>query len=235
MNRPETTLFMLTSVDGKISTGDNDSVDFDRDFPKIEGVKEGLSQYYEIEQTTDLYSLTSGKVLAKIGTNDKTGHKGKSPVSFIVIDNQPHLTEGGIKYLTNWLKKVYIVTNNKNHPAYKIKADNLEIISYSNNLFSELFSTLKDKYQIEKLTIQTGGTLNASFLREGLIDNISIVLAPCLVGGKNTSTLIDGESLHNVTELSKIKSLELTECRTLKNSFIHLSYKVSNSANNKII
>ena len=54
MDRPITTLFMLMSVDGKISTGSSDERDVDRDFPKIPGVREGLHQYYEIEQTTDL-------------------------------------------------------------------------------------------------------------------------------------------------------------------------------------
>lgn len=30
------------SVDGKISTGDTDMMDVDKDFPQIEGIKEGL-------------------------------------------------------------------------------------------------------------------------------------------------------------------------------------------------
>ena len=54
MDRPITTLFMLISVDGKISTGATDDLDVDKDFPQIAGVSEGLHQYYEIEQTTDL-------------------------------------------------------------------------------------------------------------------------------------------------------------------------------------
>ena len=54
-----TTLFMLMSVDGKISTGAVDELDVDRDFPRINGVKEGIYQYYEIEKTTDLWSLNS--------------------------------------------------------------------------------------------------------------------------------------------------------------------------------
>lgn len=49
MNRPVTTLFMLVSVDGKISTGATDEMDVDQDFPQIIGLKEGLHQYYEIE------------------------------------------------------------------------------------------------------------------------------------------------------------------------------------------
>lgn len=61
MSRPITTLFMLMPVDGKISTGAADCLD--ADFPKIDGVRQGLHQYDEIEQTTDLWSLNSGRVL----------------------------------------------------------------------------------------------------------------------------------------------------------------------------
>ena len=66
-NRPITTLFMLMSVDGKISTGSTDDLDVDKDFPKINGLKEGLHQYYEIEQTTDLWSFNTGRVQEKMG------------------------------------------------------------------------------------------------------------------------------------------------------------------------
>ncbi len=91
MNRPITTLFMLMSVDGKISTGATDDLDVDKDFPQIAGVSEGLHQYYEIEQTTDLWTLNSGRVQAKIGVNTKK-MPDKTPVSFVVIDNR-HLNE----------------------------------------------------------------------------------------------------------------------------------------------
>lgn len=65
MDRPVTTLFMLMSVDGKISTGASDDLDVDKDFPRIAGVSEGLHQYYEIEQTTDLWTLNSGRFKPK--------------------------------------------------------------------------------------------------------------------------------------------------------------------------
>ena len=57
--KPITTLFMLMSVDGKVSTGAVDELDVDREFPRINGMKEGVYQYYEIEKTTDLWSLNS--------------------------------------------------------------------------------------------------------------------------------------------------------------------------------
>src|SRR5699024_6337010 len=138
------TLFMLMSVDGKISTGASDNLDVDKDFPKIKGVKEGLHQYYEIEQTTDLWSLNSGRVQAKIGVNT-ANMPNKTPVSFVLIDNN-HLNEHGIRYFCALSKQFVLVTSNDNHPAFKIKEDNLHII-YQNKLsLKDVLTELKTEY-----------------------------------------------------------------------------------------
>ena len=91
---------------------------------------------------------------------------------------------------------------------------------------SLLLQDLFEKYNINSLIIQSGGNLNGLFLRENLIDYVNIIIAPLLVGGKNTSTLIDGESIKYVEELDKLKALELLECNKLNNSYIQLKYKV---------
>lgn len=229
MNRPYTTLFLLMSVDGKISTGDNDTLDVDKDYKNITGLKEGLQQYYNLEQETDLFSLNTGRVLAKVGINEKTDEPNKTPVSFVVIDNQPHLTESGVTYLAKKLEKLFIITTNVSHPAYSLKESfsNIEIISYESDIdFKDLMNKLRDVHNIERLTIQSGGTLNATFIREGFIDRLLIVVAPALVGGKDTSTLMDGESLHNVEEISKIKTLNLTNVKQLDHSYLLLEYSV---------
>ncbi len=224
MDRTTTTLFMLMSVDGKISTGASDHLDVDKDFPKIAGLKEGLHQYYEIEQTTDLWSLNSGRVQAKVGVNTQN-MPNKTPVSFVIIDNK-HLTEHGIRYFCALSKQFVLVTSNRNHPAFGMEEDNLHIL-YQNELsLKEVLTKLKSEYSCERITIQTGGTLNGLFLREKLIDYIDIVVAPVLIGGKDTSTLIDGKSLLSESELSQLGVLKLQECIVLENSYLRLRYKV---------
>lgn len=224
MERTITTLFMLMSVDGKISTGASDNLDVDQDFPKIAGLKEGLHQYYEIEQTTDLWSLNSGRVQAKLGVNTKD-MPNKTPVSFVIIDNK-HLTEHGIRYFCALSKQFVLVTSNKNHPAFEIEEDNLHILYQDELSLKDVLTKLKSEYSCERLTIQTGGTLNGLFLREKLIDYIDIVVAPVLIGGKDTSTLIDGESLLSESELSRLGVLKLQECIVLEDSYLRLRYKV---------
>ena len=231
MNRPVTTLFMLSSLDGKISTGDTDILDVDSDFPTITGVKEGLHQYYDIEKTTDFFSLNSGRVFAKIGFNEKTDEPIKIPVTFIVIDSNPHLNENGIRYVCKKGEKLILVTTNVDHPAFNIKDElsNLEILKYDSKInFDDMFTKLKDVYGAKRITIQSGGTLNAEFIRNGLVDYISLVIAPVMIGGKDTASLMDGESLHLKDELFKLKPLELQSVKKLKDSYLHLVYKVLN-------
>lgn len=224
MNRPTTTLFMLMSVDGKISPGSTDELDFDKDFPTIDYLKNGLQQYYDIEQTTDLWSMNSGRVQAKMGVNEKE-MPGKSPVSFVLIDNH-HLTEDGIRYFCARSQQFVLVTSNANHPAFQVTESNLHIIFQERLDLSKALEHLKRDYGCERITIQTGGTLNGLFLREKLFDYVDIVVAPVLVGGKDVSTLIDGQSIHSVEELSKLGVLELESVVPLAESYIRLRYKV---------
>lgn len=224
MNRPLTTLFMLMSVDGKISTGSTDNLDVDKDFPKIMGVQEGLHQYYEIEQTTDLWSLNSGRVQEKMGVNTKE-MPSKTPVSFVVIDNS-HLVEHGVRYLCALSKEFVLITSNANHPAFQVNEDNLHIIYQSELSLMDALVKLKSEFGCQKITIQTGGTLNGMFLREKLFDYIDIVVAPILIGGKDTSSLIDGKSLLSASELSQLGVLKLLECVVLEDSYLRLRYKV---------
>lgn len=224
MDRPITTLFMIMSVDGKISTGATDNLDVDKDFPKIAGIKEGLHQYYEIEQTTDLWSLNSGRVQEKMGVNTKE-IPDKTPVSFAVIDNT-HLTEHGIRYFCALSKEFVLITSNTAHPAFQVDADNLHIICQSELSLADALAKLKSEFGCQRLTIQSGGTLNGMFLREKLFDFIDVVVAPVLIGGKDTSTLIDGQSLLSECELSQLGVLQLQECTVLEDSYLRLRYKV---------
>lgn len=228
MNRPRTTLFMISSLDGKISTGKTDTMDIDKDFPKIKGIKEGLYQYYDIEKTTDICSLISAKVLAKIGANKPQKNISPLPVRFVIIDNKGHLKKTGIENFIAKSKKLFIVTTNKKHPIFNYKNHkNVEILYYKNNIdFEELFQTLRQTYAMNRITIQSGGTLNAIFLRKNLIDHISLVIAPALIGGVDTPSLIDGLSLTTSKELTNIKALQLVCVKKLKNSYIHLKYKI---------
>lgn len=215
---------MLMSVDGKISTGATDELDVDRDFPQIEGVKEGLRQYYDIEQTTDLWSFNTGRVQAKMGVNVKPLPE-KTPVSFVIYDNR-HLTAHGVRYFCAKSREFVLITTNPMHPAFEEKEENLHIILQKRLDLEAALCTLRKEYGCERLTIQSGGTVNSLYLREKLFDYVDIVVAPILIGGKDTSTLIDGKSLMSKDELEGLGVLKLIDCKPLQDSYVRMRYQV---------
>ena len=107
-----------------------------------------------------------------------------------------------------------------------MKEVNLHIIYQKELSLTDALAKLKSEYNCHRITIQSGGTLNGLFLREKLFDYVDIVIAPILIGGKDTSTLIDGKSLLLESELSQLGVLKLQECIVLEDSYIRLRYKV---------
>ena len=77
---------------------------------------------------------------------------------------------------------------------------------------------------IDKLMLEGGSTLNFSMIKSGLIDEISICVAPMIVGGANAKTFFDGEGFDLMDDAVR---LELTDSYTLDKDLI-LHYKVSN-------
>ena len=171
-----------------------------------------------------MWSLNSGRVQAKIGVNTKE-MPNRAPVSFAIIDNR-HLNENGIRYLCALSKTFVLITSNADHPAFNIEEDNFHIIYQKELSLTNALTKLKSEYGCERITIQSGGTLNGLFLREKLFDYVDIVVAPVLIGGRDTSTLIDGKSLLSQSELSKLGVLKLQECAVLENSYLRLRYEV---------
>ena len=119
-----------------------------------------------------------------------------------------------------------MITSNKDHPAFDVKADNLHIICQDEPSLGSALQRLYTECGCERLTVQTGGTLNAALIAEGLIDYVDIVVAPVLIGGKDTASIVDGPSITTREELSRLGVLRLIEATPLSDSYLRLRYEV---------
>ena len=81
---------------------------------------------------------------------------------------------------------------------------------------------LQKRYELRTLRIDSGGTLSALMLKEGLIDEISVIISPCIVGNLHTAHFINPA----VSELPEPCHLELRHVEELENGLIWLKYDV---------
>ncbi len=75
---------------------------------------------------------------------------------------------------------------------------------------------------VRKLMVEGGGMINFELLKEGLIDEIYIAVAPKIFGGKNAPTLADGEGFE-ADEILNLKFLGLEKL----GGVVVLRYRVS--------
>lgn len=58
---------------------------------------------------------------------------------------------------------------------------------------------------IRTLMLEGGSTLNYSMLKNGLVDEVRVCVAPMIVGGMQAKTLVDGEGIDQMCDAIKLK------------------------------
>ncbi len=74
---------------------------------------------------------------------------------------------------------------------------------------------------VKRIMVEGGGTLNFEMLKEGLVDEIYVAIAPKIFGGRNVPTLADGEGFKE----GEIVDLELIDIEKL-DEIIVLRYRI---------
>ena len=60
---------------------------------------------------------------------------------------------------------------------------------------TQILTTLKDNYQINDVLVESGATVAASFLQYGLVDELVVYHAPCILGN-NAKPMINFTAQH---------------------------------------
>ncbi|HDI46983.1 MAG TPA: 2,5-diamino-6-(ribosylamino)-4(3H)-pyrimidinone 5'-phosphate reductase [Candidatus Methanomethylia archaeon] len=88
----------------------------------------------------------------------------------------------------------------------------------------KLISKLAARYECKVIQVEGGGRTNWEFLKEGLIDELQLTIAPIILGGERAPTLVDGEGFKGLEDCIR---LELKSIETLRSSSeVILSFRV---------
>ena len=84
-------------------------------------------------------------------------------------------------------------------------------------------ATLRAEFGVSKLRVDSGGILNGVLLRAGLVNEVVVILNPCLTGGISARTFYVADDLDSQ---DGIISLELKKVEELRDGFLWLQYLV---------
>ena len=196
MNMPHVIINCAMSLDGKLASQSGRQM-------KI-SCEEDIKRMYKLRNKYDAVLVGIGTVLSddpKLTVKEKYVKNPKQPIR-IVLDTNCR-TPIDSQVVNNAAKTLIIIgkeCNKKflnNVELIKCKIDEKGLIDLEN-----LIQILKNK-GIKKLMIEGGSTVISSFLKSNLVDDIFVYVAPIIIGGINTPTLVK-----NIDENINLKLVE---------------------------
>lgn len=195
MNKPYIICHMMAAIDGRIDCGMTE---------KMQGVKEYYSTLNELKAT----AFVSGRVTAELEMalpgsyqpkntealgQEGFSKKGQAAAYNVVVDTKGSLLWTAHK---NGGTALVVVTSEQVTKEYLAYLDrkNISWIACGREKIdlARACAILQEEFGVERMAIVGGGHINAGFLDAGLLDEVSVLLAPGIDGRGGMAAMFDG-------------------------------------------
>ncbi|MGP3667379.1 MAG: 2,5-diamino-6-(ribosylamino)-4(3H)-pyrimidinone 5'-phosphate reductase [Candidatus Bathyarchaeota archaeon] len=214
--KPYVILSAAMTLDGKIATKTRDS--------EISSL-EDWERVYRLRSEVDALMIGINTLLTD---NPKITLKypRKKPLIKVVVDSLAK-TPKDAKILQNKDGSVVVIAVTENAPKDKVeelKKAGAEIIFAGSGRRVDLKHLLRSLWDmgVRSVMVEGGGTLNWSLVSEGLVDEVRVSVAPIIVGGKDSLTIVEGEGYNRVKDGLKLR---LTNVEVINSDVVVLTYK----------
>jgi 2,5-diamino-6-(ribosylamino)-4(3H)-pyrimidinone 5'-phosphate reductase len=198
-DRPYVILNAAMTLDGKISTKACDS--------KI-SCREDLRRVHELRGSVDAVMIGIRTLLIDNPKLNVRFAEGKSPIK-VIVDSAAR-TPISARVLTEDRDTSTLIAVTEKAPKERVealKASGAEVIISGSGDRVDLNLLMKKLREmgIKILLLEGGGTLNWGMLKNGLVDEIRVAVAPLIVGGEDAVTLVEGEGIMEVRKGIRLK------------------------------
>lgn len=191
MERPTVILNAGMTLDGKISTiyGDSDI-----------SCREDLKRVHDLRSKVDAVMVGIGTVLADDPELTVRLVKGENPIRIIADSKAKIPLEARVLEDTaHRIVAVARIAPDKNKVILQKRGIQVIVAGMDKVDLNKLLIQLKDR-GIEKLLLEGGSTLNWGMLKQGLVDEIQVAIAPKIIGGKGAKTLVGGTGFKRIID-----------------------------------
>ena len=205
--RPFVTLKVAASLDGKIATRTGES-------RWITG-ESARRRVHQLRNETDAVLVGIGTVLrddplltTRLGTADQ-----RDPIR-VIVDNLARLPLRA-RVVNRASTAPTILAVSQMAPRTKLETlerEGLQVIKVESSprrVSLERLMEALGKRGILSVMIEGGAEINASALREGIVDKVLVFLAPILIGGKSTSTAVGGEGIETLGQALRLHDVRI--------------------------
>jgi 2,5-diamino-6-(ribosylamino)-4(3H)-pyrimidinone 5'-phosphate reductase len=145
----------------------------------------------------------------------------------VVVDSRGRINDWRVLRNQPYWRDVVVFCSNATPRDHleRLRAQEVETITAGDHHVDlrKCLAMLRAEYGVSKLRVDSGGILNGVLLRAGLVNEVVIVLNPCLTGGRSARTFYVADDL---VSREGIISLDLKKVEELRDGFLWLQYQV---------
>ncbi len=219
MSKVHVVIHIQTSVDAKTS-----------------GFEIDMGTFYELAETFEPDAFISGADTILSGEMDEEvpdwsyevakNFPGCSRSIMAIVDSRGRVHYWrSLKKQPFWKMPVALCSEStpKEHLEYLSKEGVETVIAVKDKV--DLLKTLEilhARYGVKRVRVDSGGTLSAALIKEDLVNEISLILSPFIVGDLSTTSLVNPK----VLESTRCIALKLKHVEELDDGLVWLKYDV---------
>lgn len=150
---------------------------------------------------------------------------------FIVVDSRGRLRCWRQMQQSEWWGECTVLCSHATPPAYLDYVRRLGVdVIIAGEEHVDLRAALAEvhtRYGVAVVRTDSGGTLHGALLRAGLVDELSVLLSPCLIGGTSPRSCFVAPDLDSAAGLIRLRLLGV---QTVEEHFVWLRYAVEREA-----
>jgi diaminohydroxyphosphoribosylaminopyrimidine deaminase/5-amino-6-(5-phosphoribosylamino)uracil reductase len=199
--RPFVHLKLAVSLDGKIATRTRDS-------RWITG-PESRARAHELRHEYDAILVGAGTAETDDPQlSDRSGLPRRRPLIRVVLDDEVRLSPDSQLAKTTSKGPVIVFGNDRANHADVLRAQGVEIV---NSTRGDLIGVLRElgSRSIQSVLVEGGSTVAGEFIDAGLVNKVTFLIAPKIIGGVTAPTAIGGSGVASMSEALELERLSV--------------------------
>lgn len=202
--RPFVHLKLAMSLDGRISLGSSVST-------ALSG-PEALKRVHDLRHEHDAILIGGNTAFVdNPSLTDRSGKPRRRPLVRVVLDNQLRLTEVSHLVSTSGETPTIIFTNSSDAGKLSVlRALGAEVVvsPMGGRDLNGVLAELKRR-DIQSVLVEGGSEIAGSFCDTGLVDKLTFIVAPLVIGGRSAPDAIGGAGADRLADAMKLNDISV--------------------------